>query len=94
MTYLLTIKATAQLKVLTHLRHSRHPKWLSVGVSAASTSWTQSERTTTDYPTVQRTMLFKQSVNPVRKCVGAMTINLKSGYEVLNSQVIRENYSK
>lgn len=44
-----------------HLHHSRHPKWLSAGVSAASTSWTQSERKTDDrgdYITVQRATLF------------------------------------
>ena len=46
MTYLL--KQTTQLRVSAHPRHSRHPEWLSAGVSAASTSWTRSERGTED----------------------------------------------
>lgn len=52
-----------------HLRHSRHPKWLSAGVSAASTSWTQSERKTDnrgDYLTVQRATLFCHQKKKVR----------------------------
>lgn len=67
---LVNLKRQLKLKVLVHLRRSRHPKWLSAGVSAASTSWTQSEREAddrTDYPTVQRAMLFKQSPQVQKK---------------------------